>query len=259
MLLGQRDQCGPHDTIENVPVGGVGAKHDPAAGGIAADHPGVGRRALGDLALRVDHPGFVGPGFGCGLLGQYVGQQRDALDVRPCPALVRPGDHVDHPRLAQILGHGQVPGRDHQRRGHRLGGELVVPRRLSAGNLHVNKTIAHPVQPRHPTPDQAQRLTVHRPVDTQLGQPPVEAIPVPVLVDEGPRDHRYNLVNPVGKLIATVFDSDLSVGVGDVAAVDVGGSGHGWIPSQFPSACACGFVGGGQWGRTCLTGCKRAG
>ena len=213
------------------------AQHHAAAVGIAADHPGVGRRALGDLTLRVDHPGLVGPGFGGSLLGQHVGQQRDALDVRPRPALVRPGDHVDHPRLAQILGHGQVPGGNHQRGGHRRGGKLMVPRRLSAGYLHINEAVAHPVQPRHPAPNQAQRLAIHGTVNAQLGQPPVEAIPVPVFVDEGPGDHRHHFVNPVGKLIAAVFDPDLGVGVRDVAAVDVGGSGHGRIPSLLRCGC----------------------
>ncbi len=98
----------------------------------------------------------------------------------------------------------------------------MVARGDAAGHLQVDEAVLHPIAPHRFAQHQRQGLAAHRHGDAQLSERALQPGVMALRVGELAAEHRPDLVDPVGQLVAAVLDMHAGLGMGHEATVDVG-------------------------------------
>ena len=103
----------------------------------------------------------------------------------------------------------------------------MIARRHAAADLQIDEAFVDPVAPHHLVENAIECRAAHRATDPQLAQGPLQALVVPIPVDQPAIEDRNDLIDPIGELHAAVFYMDVGRIVRKVTAVDVSDTGHG--------------------------------
>ncbi len=97
----------------------------------------------------------------------------------------------------------------------------------AARHLQIEQAVADVIAAECLANHMDQRRATHRPGNSQLAERTVEAIEMPCQIDDQPMANLADLIDAIGKLIATVFDMNHGVAVLDVTTIHISYSRHG--------------------------------
>jgi hypothetical protein len=82
----------------------------------------------------------------------------------------------------------------------------VVATGDATGYLHIDHPIAHPIAARDFVQNGAQAAARHRGGERDFSQRALQSVQMQILIDAPAAMQQHNLINPIGKLIASIFN-----------------------------------------------------
>ena len=179
------------------------------------------------MTVTVDEPCLLGAALARRLFRQHVGQQRNRFDIDPLPAIVGHGNYGDAVGGGSLVAGGiEIAGGHHHAGPGFRRREGMVAARHAARDLQVDDTVAHPVAANAFAHHDRQRRLRHRHLDAQLVERAAQAGHVAPGIDDAAAAHLADFVDPVGELVAAIFDVGGGCVPRQIATVHIGDARH---------------------------------